>query len=1152
VLSTVLGMSQASAGRGREFGFGRIGAVCAVVLVWALLVPASSGAVTGGTIAGTVRAVAGGAPLEGVEVCAFPLSGPGFGGCDFSAANGGYAIEGVDPGSYRVSFESSAPTYLDQYYDHASGWFDADSVSVSEGATTSGIDADLEEAGSISGTVTDAVGGEPIEGIQVCAESSFNSSCATTGADGTYAIEGLSEGSYEVAFRGFFVETGPDEYEPLNYIRQYYDGKSSEEDADPVAVVAGEDTPGIDAELEEGAEVAGSVTAASDGEPQEGVEVCLYAATSGNRVRCGDTDENGDYLLFGVPGGSYKVGFGIEAFNFAYAPQYYDDEPTFADADVVALSVGDRASDIDAALREAGKVAGTVTAAATGNAVENAQVCASPVGSGGPKCASTDADGGYTIVGVRAGKYTVSFGGSPAYLTQYYSGKTSFGEADRITVADEATTPGIDAALQPAGRIEGKVTAAASGKALSGVEVCAVKSTANSFFPGGACVQSGFDGTYAVGGLVGGGYDVRFSPSFGEVAPGQFGKLNLLTQYYKGGLTRTEADPVGVTVGNATTGVDAALLTGGSISGTVLGADTGEGIGASVCALPTVRQGDEACAFADADGGYTLRGLRSGSYKVRFAPGPSDLTYVRGFYDGKATRAEANPVSVVAGATTSGIDGELERGGRIAGVVTDADGGAPLAGIEVCLSNFGTCDATAADGSYELEGLATGSYKVRFEGRFANRKYVQVFYQDAASASAAQKVPVTLGQTTANVNQELHEGARVSGTVFDAASEDPLANMTVCATEPDTGAGSCDQTDELGGYVIEGLGAADYRVRFSNQGSYPPGTNAKYLPQYFDGVTDPDQATLLSLELGENAEAVDAEMEVGGNIDGLVTLASNHAPVSGVGVCLVFESEEEAEKCSFTDGDGHYLLEGISTGTHRVAFYPGYLAPFEPPNLLRQYYDGVHHLAEATPVAVTAGATTHGIDADLIAGGTITGLITAAAGGEPLEGVEACAYEVGGEGEIYGCANSNAHGEYAIARLPGGSYKVRFSAFFTEPSEYSFEEGEEPDRQEEFATQYYSGKGSLATGLPVAVTAGGTTAGINAQMYEPGTIIDEPPDDDDGSSPPPPATPAPVVTAPPVTKPKPLKCRKGFRKKVVKGKRRCVKKHRAKHHRQRR
>jgi hypothetical protein len=44
-----------------------------------------------------------------------------------------------------------------------------------------------------------------------------------------------------------------------------------------------------------------------------------------------------------------------------------------------------------------------------------------------------------------------------------------------------------------------------------------------------------------------------------------------------------------------------------------------------------------------------------------------------------------------------------------------------------------------------------------------------------------------------------------------------------------------------------------------------------------------------------------------------------------------------------------------------------------------------------------------------------------------------------------------------------------------------------------------------------------------------------------GGSSPPPATPAPVVTPPSAPQPKPLKCRKGFKKKKVRGKLKCVK-----------
>ena len=1128
-----------------------MGAVCAVVVAWAMLVPATSGAVTGGTIAGTVRADAGGAPLEGVEVCAFPMSSPGFGGCDLSAADGGYAITGVDPGGYRVSFGSSGSTYIDQYYDHASSWFDADSVSVSEGATTSGIDADLKEAGSISGTVTAADGGEPIEGITVCAEESFNSHCVDTGADGTYTIDGLGAGEYGVSFRGFYAENGSGEFEPLNYVRQYYDGKSSAEDADRVAVVAGQDTSGIDAALEEGAEIAGTVSAASDGEPAEGVEVCLYLAATGAYRGCTSTGPDGNYLLFGLPGGNYKVGFAVESFNSPYTPQYYDGKSTLAAAEVVALATGSRTSGIDAEMHEAGKVAGTVTAAKGGAGIEGLQVCALPVQSGNSRCAPTGAGGGYTIEGVRPGRYVVEFHGAPDYLQQYYSGKASYAAAARITVAEEATTAGINASMQAAGKIKGKVTAAATGDPLSGATVCALPTTSNLFYLGGACAQAGSDGTYTLGGLPGGNYDVRFEP--GSSGPGEFGRRDYLTQFYKGASSRASATPVAVTLGQATSGIDAAMKAGGSVSGHVTAADTGEGLAAYVCALPTVSGGDEGCTVANASGDYSLRGLRSGSYKIRFGPGPSSLGYLRQFYAGKATRKEASPVSVTAGTATGAVNAVMQRGGTISGTVTDAVTHEPLTGISVCVGFFSACDTTAADGSYELTGLPTGSYRVRFGGPSfgpgsGSPKYAAVYYHDAYDFEAASKVAVTAGGATAGIDQAMREGARVTGTVVDRVSEDPLGQITVCTSDPVAGFSGCDQTDETGSYAITGLPAGSYRVRFSHDSAWPPSVNAGYAALYYDDSPTAAGATLLDLDFGELAGGVDAEMRLGGSVEGTITRASDHSLLSGVQACATPDSggEEGPEACAFSEEDGSYAIEGLASGDYVISFNPT-----EASELPHQYYDGALKRSDATPVSVTLGAATEGVDVALGAGGKITGRITAAADGVPLEGVSVCAYETaGGEEEPSVCESSNGHGEYTLANLVPGAYKLKFSALFYEGDEDPFaeEEGEAVPPREEFLTQFYSGKSSLTTATEVGVGAGGTTAGIDVQMVKPGaTVIDDPPPAGGANTPP----PAPLAVTP-APKPKPLKCRKGFRKKVVKGKARCVKKHRAKHSRPRR
>ncbi len=73
---------------------------------------------------------------------------------------------------------------------------------------------------------------------------------------------------------------------------------------------------------------------------------------------------------------------------------------------------------------------------------------------------------------------------------------------------------------------------------------------------------------------------------------------------------------------------------------------------------------------------------------------------------------------VTAGATTAGINAALEPGGAIAGTVTDATNSAHLANIEVDAfdgaGNLVSATCTAADGSYSLFSLATGSYRVEF------------------------------------------------------------------------------------------------------------------------------------------------------------------------------------------------------------------------------------------------------------------------------------------------------------------------------------------------------------------------------------------------------------------------------------------------------
>ena len=118
-------------------------------------------------------------------------------------ASGVYDISGLAAGTYRIMFQDSSDTYLGECYNDSPTLGNADDVAVTDGSTTSGIDAVLALAGHITGTVTDGVNALPGIYIDVSIYTGggwhdFNG--ATTDASGTYDISGLRTGTYRVGF----------------------------------------------------------------------------------------------------------------------------------------------------------------------------------------------------------------------------------------------------------------------------------------------------------------------------------------------------------------------------------------------------------------------------------------------------------------------------------------------------------------------------------------------------------------------------------------------------------------------------------------------------------------------------------------------------------------------------------------------------------------------------------------------------------------------------------------------------------------------------------------------------------------------------------------------------------------------------------------
>jgi hypothetical protein len=937
---------------------------------------------------------------------------------------------------------------------------------------------------SITGKAIDAVGKAGLEGIWVCAEengAAEDYACDETEEGGEYSISSIDPGSYRVRFSDF--NSG-------SYLPQYYNGESSYESADLVSVVAGVTTPNIDAEMYKGGGITGTVVDAASEDPLEGVEVCAFLGSAENSSRCTDTESDGTYVLRPLETGSYKVRFTPEYNDHVHVKQFFDDQPSRSIADSVSVTAGSTTPEIDAAMHEGGKVTGTVTKAAGGAPVEGISVCAVPASYGSEyssTCGSTNTAGNYTISGLAAGSYRIQFYGGVNYLTQYYNGATE-SQATFVSVDSEATTPGIDAHLQEAGQIKGKVVDAVTKVPLSSAEVCAIKIGGSGYQP----TTCGFflsDGEYTIGGLPSGSYKVRFNPGYGEIAPGEYGTFNYVTQFYKGKPTEAAGEAVGVTAGSATTGIDAELQTGGKISGTVRAAQGNAPLkNVEVCAAPVIKRASPGgCTHTNSSGEYTINRLATGSYRLKFQPGYEQSGFLVQYYSDQANKGAADPVSVTAGSTTPNIDADLHEGGKISGTVVDASGKAPLSGISVCARY--NCATTNSAGEYTIQGLPTAFYKVRFSPGYesSQKNYIAQYYDGKATSEGADEVSVTAGATTANIDAELHAGGKISGTVDDALSHAPLEEIEVCAYG--NGAEkyeftSCTRSGESGDYVLEGLTGGRYRVGFFAGGAYSYGetANRNYLSQYYDGKEDYEAGDPVSVTPGSTTPNIDAEMHEGGKIAGTVTGAPGAVPQRYAEVCAFSAAggEEEFGRCALSDEDGHYVIEGLASGSYTVSF--GVFTPgFESPNYLRQYYQGQSSAEDATAVPVTVGSTTSSIDAELQVGGQIKGRVVSAADGVPLSGVSVCALSSGDE-EFGSCAQTNNNGEYAISGLNSGSYTVKFSAI-----NYEYEEGfyeEEFNGEEEFKTQYYNGKSSGGQANPVSVIAGSATTGIDASLVE--------------------------------------------------------------------
>ncbi len=338
-------------------------------------------------------------------------------------------------------------------------------------------------------------------------------------------------------------------------------------------------TPGVSAATASASgQISGLVTSEKTHAAIEGIEVCAFSELEAFAepeeefvFRCTMTEANGRYVLLALPPNGYRVEFrSPEGSGLNYVTQFYDREPKFSEADIVALGEGAKLNEIDAVLREGGKISGTVTAAAhITEVLDDIEVCAFSEQLEVEACATTNSSGKYEILGLPEGSYDVlfdeGFDGSGNYAPQYYQNKSSLAEAETVSVFAEATKSGIDAALVEGGQITGTVTSASSHAPLEGVAVCASSEATL------RCSLTDASGHYDITSLGTGDYVVHFFTLSGEYLP----------QFYDEASSRSSATTLSIAVGHGTAAIDATLqlappqeLSPPSISGSLVEGQT--------------------------------------------------------------------------------------------------------------------------------------------------------------------------------------------------------------------------------------------------------------------------------------------------------------------------------------------------------------------------------------------------------------------------------------------------------------------------------------------------------------------------------------------------------------------------------------------------
>jgi hypothetical protein len=274
----------------------------------------------------------------------------------------------------------------------------------------------------------------------------------------------------------------------------------------------------------------------------------------------------------------------------------------------------------------------------------------------------------------------------------------------------EVREPRVDAGeqnllleLQPLGQVDGRVVRASNNTPLSDFRVSIRRVTPGTDHYGAPTMPKEFkgaaDGTFSMSGVPEGLWVLQVDAE---------------------GFASALSTSIDVRLGQVVTGLEIRISTGGTLSGRVVNANTGEPIaGARIATQDNgfidnplaqlfgsmlARRTTARTAVSDSTGRFALAQLMPGDYQIRIEHNDFTTSIV------KDLRVDDSEAPIDFG------DFPLREGGAVEGVVYD-ENGAPLNGATVTLANKETAGLTYTSrtdeqGRYEIEHVSAGRYDI--------------------------------------------------------------------------------------------------------------------------------------------------------------------------------------------------------------------------------------------------------------------------------------------------------------------------------------------------------------------------------------------------------------------------------------------------------